>query len=85
MTGFTTPDPLGYFFQKQALAVQTSQIVDLILPEFSILRAAATGGDGDARQLNPFRRVTAKPVVYWSGVLEAGTNERTVTYDASRP
>jgi uncharacterized protein YfaS (alpha-2-macroglobulin family) len=81
VTGYTTPDPLDYFFQKQALSVNTSQIVDLILPEFSILRAAATGGDGEGRQLNPFRRVTDKPVVYWSGILDVDTTEREVTYD----
>jgi uncharacterized protein YfaS (alpha-2-macroglobulin family) len=81
VTGYTTPDPLGYFFEKQALSVTTSQIVDLLLPEFSILRASATGGDGESRQLNPFRRVTDKPVVYWSGILDSGTNERTATYD----
>ena len=81
VTGYTTPDPLEYFFEKQALSVTTSQIVDLILPEFSILRSAATGGDGEARQLNPFRRVTDKPVVYWSGILDSGTDERDVTYD----
>ena len=32
--------------------VQTTQIVDLIMPEFSILRAAsAFGGDGDERSI----------------------------------
>jgi len=81
VTGYTTPDPLGFFFQKQALSVSTSQIVDLILPEFSILRAAATGGDGEARQLNPFRRITEKPVVFWSGIVDTDTNEREVTYN----
>jgi uncharacterized protein YfaS (alpha-2-macroglobulin family) len=81
VTGYTTPDPLEYFFRKQALSVTTSQIVDLILPEFSILRAAATGGDGEARQLNPFRRVTEKPVVYWSGILDVDTTQRQVSYD----
>ena len=81
VTGYTTPDPLGYFFQKQALSVSTSQIVDLILPEFSILRSAATGGDGESRQLNPFRRITDKPVVFWSGIVDSDSNERTVTYD----
>jgi uncharacterized protein YfaS (alpha-2-macroglobulin family) len=81
VTGYTTPDPLSYFFEKQALSVTTSQIVDLILPEFSILRSASTGGDGEARQLNPFRRVTDKPVVYWSGIIDSDTNDRTVTYN----
>ncbi|HEX4083789.1 MAG TPA: alpha-2-macroglobulin family protein, partial [Chthoniobacteraceae bacterium] len=81
VTGYTTPDPLDFFFTKQALNVTTSQIVDLLIPEFSILRAAATGGDEGARQLNPFRRVTEKPVVYWSGILDADTTQREVTYD----
>ena len=81
VTDFTTPDPLGYFFRKTALAVQTSQIVDLIIPEFSILRStAAFGGDADKR-LNPFRRVTEKPVVFWSGIIDADKTEREITYD----
>ena len=83
VTDFKTPDPLGYFFRKTALGVETAQIVDLILPEFSILRAAtAAGGDGEAEQrLNPFKRVTDKPVVFWSGVVDADNTEREVTYD----
>ncbi len=83
VTDFETPDPLGYFFRKTALAVETSQIVDLILPEFSILRATSSaGGDGDAeKRLNPFKRVTEKPVVFWSGVIDADGTEREVTYD----
>jgi uncharacterized protein YfaS (alpha-2-macroglobulin family) len=83
VTDFQTPDPLGYFFRKTALGVETAQIVDLILPEFSILRAAtAAGGDGEAEQrLNPFKRVTDKPVVFWSGIVDADNTEREVTYD----
>ncbi|MEP6822206.1 MAG: alpha-2-macroglobulin family protein, partial [Chthoniobacterales bacterium] len=66
---------------KAALAVETSQIVDLIIPEFSVLRnAAAFGGDSDKR-LNPFKRVTEKPVVFWSGVIDADTTEREVVYN----
>src|SRR5215207_1618889 len=61
--------------------VQTKQIVDLILPEYSILHAAsAFGGDG-GKHLNPFKRVTEKPVVYWSGILDAEPRERQVVYD----
>ncbi len=81
VTDFTTPNPLDHFFRKTALAVETSQIVDLIIPEFSILRsAAAFGGDADKR-LNPFRRVTDKPVVFWSGIIDADTTEREIVYD----
>ena len=73
VTDYKLPDPLGYFFRKCALAVETAQIMDLIMPEFSILRSmSAFGGDGDEpRQLNPFKRVTEKPVVFWSGIIDA--------------
>ena len=83
VTGYELPKPLEYYFRKQALMVQTSQIVDLILPEFSILRSSAFGGgEGEvARHLNPFKRVTEKPVVFWSGVLDADSTRREVVYD----
>ncbi|MGH8047726.1 MAG: alpha-2-macroglobulin family protein, partial [Chthoniobacterales bacterium] len=84
VTHYELPDPLEQFFRQTALMVGTSQIVDLILPEFSILRSvAAAGGDADmlAKNLNPFRRVTEKPVVFWSGIVDAGPDEHTVTYD----
>ena len=81
VTRFPLPDPLSFQFRKSALTVRTSQIMDLLLPEFSILRAAqSAGGDGDPGTLNPFRRVTEKPVVYWSGVVDADGTERTLTY-----
>ena len=81
VTRFPLPDPLSFQFRKSALTVRTSQIMDLLLPEFSILRSAqSTGGDGDPGTLNPFRRVTEKPVVYWSGVVDADETERTLTY-----
>ncbi|MDB6151962.1 MAG: Alpha-2-macroglobulin, partial [Chthoniobacteraceae bacterium] len=82
VSDYKLPDPLAYFFRKEALMVSTSQIVDLILPEFSILRkAAAFGGDGEEKRLNPFRRVTEKPVVYWSGVIDSDAREREVIYN----
>ncbi|MCB1317758.1 MAG: hypothetical protein KDK27_17455, partial [Leptospiraceae bacterium] len=43
---YTTPDPLAYFFRKRALSVTTSQIVDLILPEYSVVRQVAAPGGG---------------------------------------
>src|SRR6185295_410824 len=36
---------------------------------------------GDIQRLNPFKRVTEKPVVFWSGVIEAGEQQREVIYD----
>jgi uncharacterized protein YfaS (alpha-2-macroglobulin family) len=83
VSDYKLPDPLGFFFRKCALGVETAQIVDLIMPEFSILRSAsAFGGDGEnAKQLNPFKRVTEKPVVFWSGIIDADPTQREVVYD----
>ncbi len=71
---YKTPDPLGFFFQKRALDVRTTQILDLILPEFKRFMAAAPGGDGEgalAKYLNPFKRKRDKPAVYWSGIIDS--------------
>ncbi len=68
-------DPLEYFFRKRILGVESSQILDLILPEFSkfMQLAAAPGGDGGEGldvNVNPFKRKRDKPVAYWSGITE---------------
>jgi uncharacterized protein YfaS (alpha-2-macroglobulin family) len=73
---YRNPDPVGYFFQKRMLEVGTSQILDLILPEFrKFLALAAPGGDADggyARHLNPFQRKRKPPVAWWSGIVDVG-------------
>src|SRR5947208_2823069 len=83
VTDYKTPNPLAYLFRKCALGVETAQIVDLIIPEFSLLRSlSAFGGDGEgAQRLNPFKRVTEKPVVFWSGIIDADATAREVVYD----
>lgn len=67
-------DPLQYFFRKRMLEVSTSQILDLIIPDFQkLMTMAAPGGDADGaigRQLNPFKRKRDKPVAYWSGIVD---------------
>lgn len=76
------PDPLAFFFRKRALSVRTAQILDLVLPEFSRL-TAAPGGDDESllrANLNPFRRKQDPPVVYWSGLLDAGPKRREVEW-----
>jgi uncharacterized protein YfaS (alpha-2-macroglobulin family) len=83
---YALPDPLGWFFRKQALEVGTRQTVDLILPEYSILReAAAAGGDGSddalAHHLNPFKRKHDAPVAFWSGIVDIGPQPKTFTYN----
>lgn len=85
VAAYRTPDPLAFFFRKRALEVGTAQIMDLILPEFNVLRSlGATGGDGAmeelSRNLNPFKRKRNVPVAYWSGIVECGPDTRTVHY-----
>ena len=82
---YKLPDPLTYFFQRRALQVKTFQLLDLLLPEYSVIKGlSAPGGDGEgaiSRNLNPFKRKTEKPVVFWSGVIDAGPGKKEFTYD----
>lgn len=84
---YKLPDPLAAFMPKQALQVDTFQIMDLILPDTKLLKnRSSTGGDSEAqaainRNLNPFARKTDKPVAFFSGLTDVDTNEKTYTYD----
>ncbi len=75
--------PLEHFFQKRSLDVRTSQILDLILPEFrKLMQAAAPGGDAEGalgKNLNPFKRKRDKPAVFWSGIVDV-SGEREFSY-----
>ena len=85
VAGYRTPDPLGFFLQKRALGVTTLQMLDLILPEFERMREIMASGGGAmqkalAANLNPFARQTDTPAVFWSGIVDAGPDERTVSF-----
>jgi uncharacterized protein YfaS (alpha-2-macroglobulin family) len=80
---YKNADPLGHFFQKRALEVRSTQILDLILPEFKrLMTASAPGGDeagANARFLNPFKRRGEAPAAYWSGIVDVN-GEREFSY-----
>ena len=84
---YKTPAPLGHFLKKRSLDVQTMQILDLILPEFDLIKELSASGGGSreskalAKNLNPFTRKTDKPAVYWSGIVDAGPEQQKVTFD----
>jgi uncharacterized protein YfaS (alpha-2-macroglobulin family) len=85
VANYETPDPLEYFFRKHALEVLTQQTVDQILPKFiqdrEISAVGGDDGDGDmASHLNPFKRKTDLPVVYWSGIIDTDTANTQLTY-----
>jgi len=75
VAGHRVDDPLDHFLRKRMHQVQTAQILDLLLPEFSRFQAlAAPGGDGEplaARHLNPFARRGEAPAVWWSGLVDS--------------
>lgn len=80
---YTTPDPLSAFLNKKALQVDTHQMVDLILPDYDVLRRVAAPGGGDAARLlganlNPFQRRSEPPVAFWFGIEDAGPEARAV-------
>lgn len=87
VTAYKAPQPLAYLLRQRALEVESWQILDLLMPEFSLLKQSrAFGGDGDeppelALGLNPFKRKRAEPIVFWSGIIEAGPNRKEVTYN----
>jgi uncharacterized protein YfaS (alpha-2-macroglobulin family) len=83
---YRLPDPLEYFFQKRALQVRTYQILDLLLPEFSLVNSSqSSGGDSGTgalgKNLNPFKSKRAKPVVFWSGVLKSDLKAQTYSFE----
>jgi uncharacterized protein YfaS (alpha-2-macroglobulin family) len=85
LADYRTPDPLAFFFRKRALQVRTTQILDLVLPPYAVARSLAAAGGGAgfdelARNLNPFKRKQNQPVAYWSGILDAGPEERELRY-----
>ncbi len=87
VTSYHAPQPLSQLIRKPSLEVDTWQLLDLLLPEFSLLKnTKAFGGDGDEPPelklgLNPFKRRRVAPVVFWSGIVESGPERREVFYE----
>jgi alpha-2-macroglobulin len=83
VSDYELPNPLDWLFQKRQLEVLTHQALDSLLPEYSKLKSHSAPGGGDehvAKNLNPFTRVTEKPVVFWSGVIHVGRQSQELFY-----
>jgi alpha-2-macroglobulin len=84
VTDYELPQPLLHFDRKRALEVESQQLLDLIIPEFSILtRNKAFGGSSGGRmrlRMNPFQRRREAPVVFWSGIVESGPQSKELSY-----
>lgn len=84
---YKLPDPLAHYLKKRALQVRSMQMLDLLLPEFNLLRRQLAGIGGDVesimvtgsrmmmdKNLNPFARRQEQPGVFWLGILRADTD-----------
>jgi hypothetical protein len=73
VTGFTTPDPHGYFYAKRALRVESFDIYPWLFPEISS-NSSVVGGDASMageKRLSPVTSKRVKLVSFWSGTLQA--------------
>ncbi|MFN8275877.1 MAG: MG2 domain-containing protein [Chitinophagales bacterium] len=83
MTGYRTPDPYDFFYQKRALNVNAYDLYPLLFPEVSSIRLK-TGGDGFnlSKRVNPVQNKRVKLLTYWSGIRATNSNgEATFEFD----
>lgn len=86
-TRYKLPDLRASLMKKRRLEVRTYEWLSLLLPEYRLLHPPSLfgGGGGEAEEgpvgfLNPFARQHEKSVVFWSGVVEAGPQEKTLVW-----
>lgn len=86
---YNYPNPLNHFLKKRALEVETSQIADLVIPEFRIIKKRLGIGGGQrfaesakllAANLNPFTRTINEPAVKWFGILDSDKEKKSVKW-----
>ncbi len=83
LTDFETPDPMGFFYGKRSLGLETYDLYGMLLPELEGVSSPNTpSGDENLegvrrRNLNPIslRRVT--PVSLWSGLVKLDSSGKT--------
>ena len=76
VSGFSTPDPYGYFYATKALEVSAFDMYPLLFPELKA-NLSSTGGDGELsmdKRTNPMPAKRIKLVSYWSGISKANGN-----------
>lgn len=75
VTGFRTPDPYSFFYQRRALEVSTYDIYPYLFPELEMVKSH-TGGGGPAgdKRLNPLQSKRVKLVSFWSGIIQTNSS-----------
>ena len=83
LTGYQTPQPLGYFASTRALGVQTADIYSLLMPEVQKLDgSSAVGGDGGfvERHTSPVAAKRVKPVALTSAIVHTDDAGKAVVH-----
>jgi uncharacterized protein YfaS (alpha-2-macroglobulin family) len=76
ISGFKTPDPYDYFYQKRALQVTAYDLYPLLFAEVRPT-LSSTGGDEELsmqKRVNPMPAKRVKVVSYWSGIKKANSS-----------
>jgi len=86
ITGYTSPDPYSYFYQKRALEVNAYDLFDELFPELSYGRSSSGGDRGFdlGKRLNPLTSKRVKLLAEWSGTRKADANGL-VTFNLAIP
>lgn len=72
---YKTPNPHAYMYGKRQLSVESHDLYELLLPEYSKISSAAGGDDyADGKRQNPIKSKRFKLVSLWSGIKK--TNEK---------
>lgn len=76
ITGFASPDPYNYFYQKRALEVNAYDLFDELFPELSTGHSSSGGDRGFdlGKRINPLTSKRVKLLARWSGTLKADAN-----------
>jgi uncharacterized protein YfaS (alpha-2-macroglobulin family) len=75
ITGYRTPDPYNFFYQKRSLEVNSYDIYPYLFPEVGTIKShTGGGGPGLEKRVNPLKSERIKLVTFWSGIIQ--TNSR---------
>ncbi len=68
---YQSPNPYDFFYQKQALAVNSYDLYAKLLPEIIGTDPLEGGGGALGKRTNPVKNKRVKLIRYWSGPLKA--------------
>lgn len=75
LTGYTAPDPLGYYLSKRMLGVAINDVYGyLIRADGDLMASLRSGGDREGRNLESLPERSSKVVSLFSGIVTVGAD-----------